>query len=553
MPWRRGPEGLVPIGWAIGGMLSLAFVVAAVVIAILFVVGQFQGFRKEPLTAAALYDLLKIGFAFAAGVGGVVALVTAYRRQRVQEFTHALAARAEERAGQTEARETTRVLNERFATAAGQLGDDRPAVRLAGVYAMAGLADDWTHQRQVCVNVLCAFLRMPYEPDPGDEGPTADRLEFKAGQEVRHTVIRAIADHLQPDNCRAENAQDWRGLNLDFTGTTFDGGSFAGAAFSRGTVKFTGARFSGRQVDFTGAEFSGGTVDFTAAEFTSGTVNFTAAKFSGGTVNFTAAKFSGGTVNFTAAKFPGGTVNFTKAEFSNGTVNFTAASFHEVQGREIDWRRSKVNFDRARFSGSKVNFSNAEFSRKLVDFRGTTFSGGTVDFGDAEFARGTVNFDDFELACEIVNFDRTKFAPNAEYPSFFDPYPYSRDPDRGQRRRAPFLSSGDFDDPYPDGPLQPNGGWIDFRLATFSSGTVNFDEVKFFGDMLDFRTARFSGGTVDFRTSRFPGPKTEQGIREKGGESPYENLGREAYHRGKKSMPLSRGDLPPGVLFPGFG
>lgn len=38
----------------------------------------------------------------------------------------------------------TRTLNERFAAAAGQLGGDKPpAVRLAGVYAMAGLADDW--------------------------------------------------------------------------------------------------------------------------------------------------------------------------------------------------------------------------------------------------------------------------------------------------------------------------------------------------------------------------------------------------------------------------
>ena len=37
----------------------------------------------------------------------------------------------------------TRTLNERFATAADQLGSDKPAVRLAGVYAMVGLADDW--------------------------------------------------------------------------------------------------------------------------------------------------------------------------------------------------------------------------------------------------------------------------------------------------------------------------------------------------------------------------------------------------------------------------
>src|SRR6266496_4897676 len=60
-----------------------------------------------------------------------------------------------------------RTLNERFATAAGQLGSDKPPpVRLAGVYAMAGLADDWEENRQTCVDVLCAYLRIPYEPDP---------------------------------------------------------------------------------------------------------------------------------------------------------------------------------------------------------------------------------------------------------------------------------------------------------------------------------------------------------------------------------------------------
>ena len=169
----------MPIGWAIGGMLALALVIATGVIAVLFAVGQFQGFRKEPLTAASLYDLLKIGFAFAAGIGGVVALVTAYRRQRVAEFAHDLAARTEER-------ETARLFNERFATAAGQLGDDRSAVRLAGVYAMAGLADDWAEQRQVCVNVLCAFLRMPYEPDPGGDAPErTGRCSGRPGKSAR--------------------------------------------------------------------------------------------------------------------------------------------------------------------------------------------------------------------------------------------------------------------------------------------------------------------------------------------------------------------------------
>ena len=91
----------------------------------------------------------------------------------------------------------TRTLNERFATAAEQLGSDKPAVRLAGVYAMAGLADDWAENRQTCVDVLCAYLRMPYEPDPGQDAPEPERLAFRAIREVRHTVIRVITAHLQ--------------------------------------------------------------------------------------------------------------------------------------------------------------------------------------------------------------------------------------------------------------------------------------------------------------------------------------------------------------------
>src|SRR5258708_34632505 len=66
----------------------------------------------------------------------------------------------------------TRTLNERFATAAEQLGDDKPpTVRLAGVYAMAGPADAWGENRQNCVDVLCAHPRMPYHSAPGEDAP----------------------------------------------------------------------------------------------------------------------------------------------------------------------------------------------------------------------------------------------------------------------------------------------------------------------------------------------------------------------------------------------
>jgi hypothetical protein len=54
----------------------------------------------------------------------------------------------------------------------------------------------------------------------------------------------------------------------------------------------------GLNFDFAGAEFSGGTVSFTGAEFSGGTVSFAGAGFPGGTVSFAGARFSGGRVSF---------------------------------------------------------------------------------------------------------------------------------------------------------------------------------------------------------------------------------------------------------------
>ena len=122
----------------------------------------------------------------------------------------------------TLAEQRTRTLNERFAAMAAQLGDAQPAVRLAGVHAMAGLADDWQQNRQTCVDVLCAYLRLPYDPDPGDDADPAERSAYRANREVRHTIIRLIGVHLRPGA-----PVSWQGLNLDFTGVVFDGGDFS--------------------------------------------------------------------------------------------------------------------------------------------------------------------------------------------------------------------------------------------------------------------------------------------------------------------------------------
>ena len=281
-----------------------------------------------------------------------------------------------------------RTLNERFATATEKLGSDKPpAVRLAGVYAMAGLADDWEDNRQTCVDVLCAYLRLRYARKPG-AGEKA-QMAFLDDREVRHTAIRVITAHLS-----GGATVSWQGLNFDFTGVVFDGGNFGGAKFSGGTVDFSAAEFPGPEVSFTDAEFSGGTVSFGGAQFSGGTVSFTSAVFSGGTVDFRYAVFSGGMVDFRYAvfsgavvmtddtQFSGAEVSYDRAVFSGGTVGFGSAKF---SGGTVD-------FSAAEFSGAEVDFGSAVFSGGTVSFGGTQFSGATVDFSWAEFTGGTVDF-----------------------------------------------------------------------------------------------------------------------------------------------------------------
>ena len=91
----------------------------------------------------------------AAIIAAIVSFVTLLGTLAAQYFGRRATS---EQLDRTFAEQRTRALNERFATAAEQLGSDKPAIRLAGVYAMAGLADDWKEHRQTCADVLCAYL-----------------------------------------------------------------------------------------------------------------------------------------------------------------------------------------------------------------------------------------------------------------------------------------------------------------------------------------------------------------------------------------------------------
>ena len=340
--------------WRIGYALALCFLAAVVGLAVLWVVAlallnhpTLQ--HKHVISVKDTIGVAQLVFASVAGAGALVALVVAYRRQRVAE-------------------DRSTVFNERFATAATQLGDGQPAVRLAGAYAMAGLADDWVENRQTCVDVLCAYLRLPYDSDPGKHGTPVDRAAYRANREVRHTIIRLIGRHLRPGA-----SESWQGYDLDFTGVVFDGGDFTLARFAGGIVRFGGASFVGGTVSFGRAEFSGAEVYFTDTEFSGAEVHFGRAAFSGGKVSFSGAEFSGGNVDFIHTEFSGAEVYFTGAAFSGAEVFFGGAAF---SGAEVD-------FGRAAFSGGSIDLEDSrDWSHPPVfDWDGTPPAGVTLPTG----------------------------------------------------------------------------------------------------------------------------------------------------------------------------
>ncbi|WP_331761440.1 pentapeptide repeat-containing protein [Streptomyces anulatus] len=412
--------------WKVGRALVLTFVTAVLVAGGVFyglvVLLDFQEIDSTAkLDAKTLFDLVKLSFGVVAGAGALVALVVAYRRQRVDE------------AGAH--RESTRLHTERFTQAVEQLGSDSPAVRLGGVHALAGLADDApdTSLRQTCIDVLCAYLQLPYTPNPGtDPAHQEEHHHYLALRKVRHTILRLIGDHYRrPQGTH----RSWQGHDLDLTGVTIDGTmDFRGAVFSGGRVAFGGAVFSGGTVTFGGAVFSGGEVAFDNAVFSGGTVFFGGAVFFGGVVTFGSAVLSGGEVAFNHSVFSGGTVSFNHAELSGGTVSFNHAEFSG----------GTVAFDNAEFSGGVVFFGGAVFSGGVVFFGGAVFSGGVVAFGGAAvFSGGEVFFGGAVFSGGTVAFNGAVFS----------------------------------------------GGEVSFGGAVFSGGTVAFDNAVFSGGEVSFRQA----------------------------------------------------------------
>jgi uncharacterized protein YjbI with pentapeptide repeats len=331
------------------------------------------------------------------GVGGtvIVAVAGLWANVRNTNKTTALAHRALKLTEQGQ-------VTDQYTKAVGQLGSDNAPVRLGALYALERFAQDNPEHRQTTVNVICAYLRMPFpssapanrsvsepgegagEPAPAAEmAASADSSDsWRQERQVRLTAQRVLSEHLRktpPDTQpSADPAIDrfWPGIRLDLTGATLIDFALETAVLAEGL--FIGVTFRG-DASFRWATFTG------AADFVEATFGdhawFSQANFRGDT-SFREAIFSGD-ASFRGVTFTG-IAWFSKATFS-GSTTFREATFGD-----------DARFDGATFNGD-AGFGEATFSGDVwfgqifnggVVYEGATFSGG-ARFDGVTFSGGT--------------------------------------------------------------------------------------------------------------------------------------------------------------------
>lgn len=378
----KSPDTDAPksLGWPIVGGVFLSTLVGTV----LFYIFTWQqlddawiwslnGATGQQLFDAARTTVTLVGIV---GLGG--AAFIAFRRQRTTESAQRTALNSLALGQQQFGHDSVRALRERYTAATEQLGSDSFAVRLAGLYAIAALADDWRasdepREQQTCIDVICAYLRTPTVPvkevidDDGEPIFVDDVLAgSQAEHEVRRTAVRIIAERTRPrapiPPASGSYANfvggPWSDRRFDLTGAELVDADFSSCTFDN--LDLTDAQLLG-QTSFTASELH--EVRFTNARFYTKGLKVGGAGFSAARLRN--ASFKGARI-FVPCRFVGTEftewVDFDEAMFT-GSVSFVGASF---------WRSSSTTFDEVDFGTDMITFARARFDG-LVDLS-------TVDF-----------------------------------------------------------------------------------------------------------------------------------------------------------------------------
>ncbi|NED58716.1 pentapeptide repeat-containing protein [Micromonospora aurantiaca] len=299
--------------------------------------------------------------------GGLAVTYSTYRQNQRDQ--------ADRRAEQDRSHQLSvaRHVNDLYAKAVEQLGHEEAPVRLGALYSLVQLAQANPHQRQTVVDVMCAYLRMPYAPPDAPKSFSAPKRDPAQELQVRLTAQRLLADHLRvPSGVSGEDAQElpptldesfWPGINLDLTGAVLIDFSLNEASVHSAT--FLQATFRGLAM-FDGVTFTANVV-FDEATFTDN-ATFRNAAFNGAAW-FRDTSLNGDWSNFGGANFTSGAW-FTRANFA-GEATFRGATF--TGDADFNFATfADAGFGEATFSGG-ARFFQATF-KGAVRFSGATFS-----------------------------------------------------------------------------------------------------------------------------------------------------------------------------------
>ncbi|WP_175479574.1 pentapeptide repeat-containing protein [Geodermatophilus siccatus] len=286
------------------------------------------------------------------------------------------------------------LVTETYTKAVEQLGHDEAPVRLGALHSLERLAQDNPPRRQTVVDVLCAYLRLPYTPSnrhssagesnasPVGSGENKGR---DAAQElqVRQTAQRLLFDHIRRPHGFSEGSF-WPGMSVDLTGATLYDVDLTGGSVS--SASFRGVTFLGG-ADFSHANFES-EADFSEAVFT-------------GTAGFWSAHFTVG------ASFVGAT--FRERVFFHNARFVRAAAFHRAHfegDAEFEYviLEGGAAFNDAVFSGA------GHFKRVSFPF-GAWFTGAKFE-GVAAFIDAVFNGDAF---FNVANFTSDAWFTGAEF------------------------------------------------------------------------------------------------------------------------------------------
>ena len=330
---------------------------------------------------------------------------------------------------------------ERYTKAVEQLGDEKAPIRMGGVYTLVGLVDEWLEEEnlseperlkegQVIINNLCAYIRSPFtlaarydelsEDNPSSDGIYkdnqqkfyADKAEFKAEADVRHSIIKEIHDRLKGPGGKDPGA--WSDFEYDFSGSiffypvdlttsyykepvtfrdsTYQGRAYFGGSIYRERANFRNSIYQG-QADFSGSTYQGWT-SFRNSTYQKGVLF-------GGSTYQDSADFGGSTYQ-DSADFSQSTYK-KQADFSNSTytswANFSNSTYTSWANFSGSTYQGRAGFGGSIYRGS-ANFSQSTYKKQAIfnssTYQSEAYFNGSIYRGSADFSdtiyRGSADF-----------------------------------------------------------------------------------------------------------------------------------------------------------------